>query len=173
MKIILSVFILILSCSNFHREVEKGQKERRVLCEAFLLGSEKVKLFDDINGKEVGDIQNDYKEENFYSVKIYEQKKQWFRIRAESIKDTLSGWLHNKSYLATYSRNYTDTLFVYREANKKNLICSIPEYFTSPMEITEFDKDWVKVKINQEGLTCDGGWILQSMTCSSPYTTCN
>ncbi|WP_441847794.1 hypothetical protein [Mesonia hippocampi] len=144
-----------------------------ILCEAFLFGSDEVKLYDKIDGKAINTIRNNYEEEIFYSIEIYGQNGLWFNIRAEAMGESFSGWIKNKSYLATYSRNYTDTLFVYLDANKKDTVCSIPDYFTSPMMIMECKKDWVKVEIKDKDndLSCKG-WVLQNMTCSSPYTTC-
>lgn len=170
-----SIFILSTSCFNVNGSSSmSGQQDPKSdrLCEAFLIGFEKVKLYDKVNGVKIGEIKNSFEEELYFSIKILEQEDNWFNIRAQSIGDTVSGWMLNKSYLGTYSRNYSDTLFVYLEDNKKRITCSIPVYFTSPMEIIECKKDWVKVKLNDSGLSCDGGWILQSMTCSSPYTTC-
>lgn len=134
MRFILSIFVLAISfsCTRFHKEYIGKDK---LICEAFLLGSEQVQLFNKPNGKKIGIIQNNEVEEDFYSIKIYAQKKRWFKVQAESIKDTLSGWLLNKSYLGTYSRNYMDTLFVYKQPNKKKVICSFTKYFTSPMII--------------------------------------
>jgi len=169
MKFVLSIFILALSCASFHKE---DVRKDELICEAFLLGSNQVKLFNEPNGKELGTIQNNEIEENFYSIKIYAQKEKWFKVKAESIKDTLSGWIMNKSYLATYSRNYTSTLLLYEQPNNNKVICSFAEYFTTPMIILECKKDWVKVQVETENLSCTG-WVIQEMTCPSPYTTCN
>lgn len=164
--LILSSFLVLAdSCTNVN-----GQDAK--VGEAFLLGFDAVKLYDRIDGKEVGEIQNKEIEEVYYSLEIYDQKNDWFRVQAMSMEDTITGWLLNKSFLATYSRNYSDTLFVYAEADEKEVTCSIPEYFTSPMRIVEFKSDWVKVEIEDSNLSCKGGWIKQDMTCSSPYTTC-
>ena len=184
MKFLLIIGIILFSsytCSCIKGENAKSQTEENaiivessklnVLCEAFLFGSDVMKLYDEINGKVISTIRNNYEEEKFYSIKIYEQNGHWFNIRAEAMGDFFSGWIKNKSYLATYPRNYTDTLFVYRDANKKDIVCSIPDYFTSPMMIVECKKDWVKVEIKENGLFCNG-WVPQSMTCASPYTTC-
>ena len=164
------IFMLALSCISFHKG-ENVQKDE-LLCEAFLLGSEQVKLFNEPNGKEVGIIQNNDLEEDFYNINIYAQKEKWFKVQAKSIKSTLSGWLLSKSYLGTYSRNYTDTLFVYEQPNDNKLICSFTEYFISPMKVLECKKDWVKVEIETKNLSCTG-WVSKNMTCPSPYTTCN
>ena len=164
--ILSSLLILANSCTDVN-----GQEKK--IGEAFLLGFDKVKVYDKIDGKEIGEIQNKEIEEIYYSLEIHEQKNDWFKVRAVAIEDTITGWVLNKSYLATYSRNYSDTLFVYEPNNKKKIICSIADYFTSPMQIIEFKGDWVKVKIVEFDLSCKGGWIKQNMTCSSPYTTCN
>lgn len=184
MKFLLILGVILLSsytCSSSKGKNAKLQKEENavilersksdVLCEAFLFGSDEVKLYDEINGKIINTIRNNYEEEIFYSIEIYEQNGHWFNIRAEAMGESFSGWIKNKSYLATYSRNYTDTLFVYLDANKKDTVCSISDYFTSPMMIMECKKDWVKVEIKDNDLSCKG-WVLQSMTCASPYTTC-
>jgi hypothetical protein len=165
--LILSGFlILVNSCASV-----SGQSKK--IGEAFVLGFDKVKLYDKIDGSEIGEIQNKELEEVYYSLEVYEQKKDWFKVQAVAMEDTISGWILNKSYLATYSRNYSDTLFVYAETDKKEPICSIPDYFTSPMLIVEFKNNWVRVKIKDSCLSCNGGWIMKNMTCSSPYTTCN
>lgn len=164
--ILSSLLILVNSCADAN-----GQDKK--IGEAFLLGFSNVKLYDKIDGKEIGEIQNKEIEEIYYSLEIYEQKNDWFRVQAVAMEDTVTGWILNRSYLATYSRNYNDTLFVYAEANEKESICSIPDYFTSPMKIIEFKSDLVKVEIEDTNLSCKGGWIKQNMTCSSPYTTCN
>lgn len=170
MRYLILIFsgLLILACSCADMN---GQDKK--IGEAFLLGFDKVKLYDRIDGKEIGEIQNVEVEEIYYSLEIYDQKNDWFKVRVVAMEDTMRGWILNKSYLATYSRNYTDTLFVYEANSDRKVICSIADYFTSPMQIIKFKGDWVKVKIEESELSCKGGWIKQKMTCSSPYTTCN
>jgi hypothetical protein len=164
--IISGYFVLVNPCANV-----SGQNEK--IGEAFILGFDKIKLYDRVDGSEIGEIRNNELEEIYYSLEVYDQKKDWFKVQAVAMQDTITGWILNKSYLATYSRNYSDTLHVYAEPDKKEPICSIPHYFTSPMLILEFKNNWVKVKINDSGLSCSGGWVVQDMICSSPYTTCN
>ncbi|GMQ30625.1 hypothetical protein [Algoriphagus confluentis] len=159
-------FLLVNSCASLG-----GQNEK--IGDAFILGFDKVKFFDKVDGCEIGQIQNNELEEIYYSLEVYDQKNDWFKVQAIAMKETITVWILNKSYLATYSRNYSDTLSVYKEPNKRELICSVTDYFTSPMLVIEFKKDLVKVKINDSIISCSGGWVAQNMTCSSPYTTCN
>jgi hypothetical protein len=140
--------------------------------EAFLLGLDEVQLYDKVNGKVIGQIQNNDNREVYYSFDVFNQKDDWFLVQATAINDTLTGWILNKSLMATYSRNYTDTLFIYSDTNSKYSFCEIPNYFTSPMKIIEYKGSWVKVEIEDKDLLCKGGWIKRSMTCSNPYTTC-
>lgn len=142
-----------------------------VVCEAFLLGFDEVRLYDKINGDIFKTIQNNEADEVFYSIKVYRQKGDWFLVCAEAMGKTVSGWLQNNSYLATYSRNYSDTLFVHVESNTGDVVYSIEEYFTSPMKIIACKENWVKVEIKDSSFNYIG-WVLQSMTCPSPYTTC-
>ena len=168
------ILIVANTCFNVNGDRKDGRQNQKShkIGEAFLLGFEKVKLYDKIKGREVSEIQNNLKEEVYYSFEIYAQKGNWFKVKAVAMEDTISGWILNKSYLATYSKSYeSNTLFVYDETDKKEVICSISYPFNSPMQITEFKKDWVKVEIKEDSLVCKG-WILQNMTCSSPYTTC-
>ena len=132
-----------------------------------------MKVYDRVDGSEIGEIQNMELGEIYYSIEVYDQKNDWFKVHAFSMKDTIKGWILNKSYLATYSRNYSDKLNVYKEPDKRKLICSISNYFSSPMLVLEFKKNLVKVKINDSSVSCSGGWVEQNMTCSSPYTACN
>lgn len=191
MKFILTAIVfslLLLSCNNRKtkgselnkdtasvavamKDIETGEKEE-VLCECFLLDSGKVQLYDNVQGNVIDTIQNDYEMESFFSIEIYSQHNDWFNIRAKAIKNEASGWVLNKSYFATYSRNYTDTLFVYRKPDiTSGTVCTFPEYFTTPMKVIECKEKWIKVAINHNNQTCLG-WVLQKMTCPNPYTTC-
>lgn len=151
----------------------KQAKEEKVLCECFLLDSGLVAIYDTINGSIIDSIQNDYQMESFYTVKVFSQKNDWLKIRAEAIETESEGWIKNKSYLGTYSRNYTDTLIVYSKPDLTSTTeCFFASYFTTAMKVLKCKNEWVKVEVENQGNKCTG-WVLQSATCPSPYTTCN
>jgi hypothetical protein len=154
--------------------IESPEKnEEQVICECFLLDSGRVAVYDTICGEVIDSIQNDYQMESFYTVKVFSQKNDWFRVRAEAIEKGSKGWILNKSLLATYSRNYTDTLFVYSKPDTtSNTECIFPNYFTTAMKVQKCENAWIKVEVENNGKKCTG-WVLKSMTCPSPYTTCN
>lgn len=160
-----------------HKEVEGLESPKKdheqVLCECFLLDSGRVAVYASTSGEVVDSIQNDYQMESFYSVKVFSQKNDWFRILAEAIETESKGWILNKSTLGTYSRNYTDTLFVYSKPDTtSNTECFFPEFFTTAMKVQKCENEWMKVEVENNGKKCTG-WVLESMTCPSPYTTCN
>jgi len=176
MKFFMLMFGNVLILFSFC-DVKRGGSNEQVqkkIGEAFLLGFEKVKLYDDIGGNQISEIQNDEIKEVYYVFDIYEQKENWFKISAKTLenKDDISGWILNESLLGTYPRNYTDAMLVYLLPNKQNIVCSV-DYFISPMEVIEFRENWVKVRFEDEDISCKEGWVMQDMTCSNPYTTCN
>src|SRR5690554_2199475 len=151
----------------------KSIKKEKVLCECFLFDSGRVAIYDTVNGSIIDSIQNDYEMESFYTMEVFFQKNDWFRVRAEAIETESEGWILNNSYLGTYSRNYTDTLFVYSNPDTtSNIECIFADYFTVAMKVQRCENEWLKVEIKKQGKKCTG-WVLQSMTCPSPYTTCN
>ncbi len=179
-----SLLIVTYACSVFKSKEEFREERHSItsdiglrgdslipLCEAFIIGGGEVMLFDKINGKIISKIQNNNELEIHFSVKILYQSGDWFHVitEAEGRRDT--GWIKNQSTLATYSRNYRDTLRVYDYPSGKGIVCSIPDYFTSPMNIVECQENWIKVRISDNNYECEG-WILKSMTCPNPYSTC-
>ncbi len=165
-SLLLSIIATTLFCID-----TSGQNEK--IGEAFIWGYDRVSVYDQIQGSKIGIIQNNKKEEIYYSIEVYDQQDDWFKIQATFYRDTVRGWIFNESYLATYSRNYTDTLFIYTELDKKEVNCFFSYWLMEPMLIEEFKGNWVKIRIEDIDTSCKGGWIMQDMTCSSPYTTCN
>jgi len=176
MKFLMLIFggIIILNSScDIKRSINIKHVQNKI-GEAFLIGFEKIELYDTINGNKIVEIQNNESEELYYFFDIYEQQGNWFKVQKKSIEgDSVFGWIFNKSYLGTYPRNYNENLSVYFKPNKKStIVCSV-SYFTFPMEIIEIKNNWIKVRINDKDVSCKGGWVMSDMTCSNPYTTCN
>lgn len=148
-------------------------QKMKVLCECFLLDSARIEIYDAFQGNVIDTIQNDYKREIIYSIFVYKQVSDWFYVDAKAIMgEEVSGWIKNKSYFGTYSRNYIDTLKIYAKPDtSSNIECVFPEYFSFPMKVIECKDNWTKLEIIEDNKTCIG-WVLQYHTCPNPYSTC-
>lgn len=141
------------------------------ICEAFIHGYDYIVIYDIPNGNVIGRIRNDIQLEIYYGISVIKINGTWFYIRAEYGDITITGWINNKNQLATYSRNYSDTLFVYNTTESKEIVHVIPYYLTTPMLVIDCKKDWVKVEFYNQQIKAIG-WVSKSMTCSNPYSTC-
>jgi hypothetical protein len=194
-KIITVAILILVSCSqepqgereNEHisistlpddsliHEKKEVSTVKNYLCQCFLLDSGTVSLYDLKTGKVSDSISNDYENEDFYVLEIREKRNHYFRVAANSIENKNIGWVKSDdiSRMGVYPANYTGELIIYENPNQEgDTIHIFEEYFIEPMKVLDCDQKWVKVAVEMEEKTYIG-WVLQSKTCSNPYSTCN
>ena len=123
-------------------------------------------------------IKQDFKNEDYLVFNILNQDSEYFygTLTYSISGKHVNGWIKKAKYIGTYGRNYGGTrvrLNLYAKSTSKSLIKNIvPEWTNQLYQVTDFNKDWVYVKINYKG-TIKEGWLSPDMQCANPYTTCN
>lgn len=109
--------------------------------------------------------------EAIWSIEVSEIKDDWLNVVAKKELETRTGWIQGKRQLGVYSRNYSDTLFVYANPIGGKMNYSSAEFMNAPMLVLEVSKERMRVEFawNGENIT---GWVDWASLCGNPYSTC-
>ena len=188
--IIFSLFVI--SCENEKKTISQVEnieetnvvvKQEEIIEESFEANAvinfeytERI-IVQDLNGNELGFLQNNEETEDYVSLSIEKDSLQLFYVKAvtEIARTNIEGWIRKANYIGTYARNYEDgqVLNLYEEPNKKSKVQStVTEWIPDLYTITEFNNNWVFVNVDYEGEKYSG-WLEPEMQCPNSYTTCN
>lgn len=138
---------------------------------------DKVKIYDNLNGKVIQTIQNDTLSENLISLKIIKVNKDFFKVKIglEKNEEKFYGWIESDSYVGAYHRierfPMDLVIFFQPKKNEENKIL-LKNWNPGFITILDFKKDWVLIVVNYEGVR-KKGWIHRDNLCANSYSTCS
>ncbi len=128
------------------------------------------------NGKQLKKIKNNIAEKDFLLLKILNENRNMFYVSISySVKGFITkGWIKKSNVIGIFSRNYSSTLTLYSNTNKKSkIVFAYKKYINKLLTVLSCNKNnWLKVQVKIDGIIYKG-WIPPEMLCSNPYTTCN
>ena len=191
-SLIIMFSLFAISCKNEKKTISQAEnlketnvviKQEEITEESFEANAvinfeytEKI-IVKDLNGNELGFLQNNQETEDYVSLTIKKDSLQLFYVKAvaEITGTNIEGWIKKANYIGTYARNYEEgqVLNLYEEPNKKSKIKSIvKEWIPDLYIITKFRNNWVFVNVVYEEKKYSG-WLEPEMQCPNSYSTCN
>ena len=130
-------------------------------------------LYDEPGGRVVKKLKHDFANEDFIVFSIINKNDSMFQVAAYySIKGYIGkGWIKKDKHLGIYSRAYSQNLVLYSAPSKKSKIVYNKEDSYEVYIVTDYQGQWLKVKITLRGKTYEG-WMPPEMQCSNVYSTC-
>lgn len=134
-----------------------------------------IEIFNTPSGQIKNKIRQDFKKEDYLTFIINKDSATFFYLTFYySISGkAYTGWVKKANYLGTYSRVYTDTLYLYTNPDLKSRVQSkIPTWTYNLLPIIHCKEKWVFIKYLM-GKEIKQGWLQYENQCPNPYTTCN